>query len=257
MTYQSDVVRQRFVRPFYTPLMHRFLGSMRRIVATSQQYADSSAVLRRYREKVEVIGLGLDPSSYPQPSADCLARWKAQVGQDFFLFVGVLRYYKGLHVLLEACAGTDLPVVIAGDGPLAGELRAQARALGLTRVHFTGAVGEEDKAALFTLCKAVVFPSHLRSEAFGVTLLEGALHGKPLISCEIGTGSSYVNADGASGLVVPPQDPPAFRAAMRALAGDDARCAALGRGARERFDTLFTAEKMALSYARLYRELLQ
>ena len=67
---------------------------------------------------------------------------------------------------------------------------------------------------MFELCFAVLFPSHLRSEAFGISLLEGAMYGKPLISSEIGTGTTYINIDKETGLVVPPSDPIALREAM-------------------------------------------
>jgi rhamnosyl/mannosyltransferase len=256
VSYQSDVVRQKLVMPFYRPLMHAFLRRMHTIVASSQQYLDTSEVLQRHRDKVQVIGLGLDPDSEARPDAATVARWQAQVGRDFFLFVGVLRYYKGLHVLLDACAGTDLPVVIAGDGPMREELRAQAQRLGLTHVHFVGRVSDEDKAALMDLCSGVVFPSHLRSEAFGITLLEGAMHGKPLISCEIGTGSSYVNQRDVTGLIVPPDDPAAFRAAMQTLRGDPQRARSMGLAARQRFDTHFTARQIAATFADLYKRVL-
>jgi len=53
------------------------------------------------------------------------------VGPKFFLFVGVLRYYKGLHILLEAAKGLDYPIVIVGAGPIEGELKEQAARLGL------------------------------------------------------------------------------------------------------------------------------
>ena len=257
VSYQSDVVRQKLVMPFYRPLMHAFLRRMHTIVASSQQYLDTSEVLQRHRDKVQVIGLGLDPDTAAKADAASLARWQAQVGRGFFLFVGVLRYYKGLHILLDACAGTDLPVVIAGDGPMRDELRAQAQRLGLSHVHFVGRVSDEDKAALMALCSGVVFPSHLRSEAFGITLLEGAMAGKPLISCEIGTGSSYVNERDVTGLVVAPSDPVAFRGAMQALRADPERARSMGLAARQRFEARFTASRVAASYTAVYRTVME
>ena len=64
---------------------------------------------------------------------------------------------------------------------------------------------------------AIVFPSHLRSEAFGISAGQGAMYGKPMISSEIGTGTSYINNHNETGLVVPPSNPQAFREAMRTL----------------------------------------
>jgi len=254
LTYHSDIVRQKKLLRLYKPLKQRFLRSVDAIVATSPNYMESSEVLARYRDKTRIITYGLDQRTYPQPGPALLAYWRQRLGPKFFLFVGVLRYYKGLHVLLEAVAGTDYPVVIVGAGPEEAALKAQAARLGLTNVVFVGAVGEEDKVALLTLCYAMPFPSHLRSEAFGISLLEGAMYGKPLISCEIGSGTTYINIDGETGLVTPPADAQALRAAMRTLWDNPKMAREMGARAAARFDAIFTAEKMAANYAALYSE---
>jgi rhamnosyl/mannosyltransferase len=256
VTYHSDIVRQRALLTLYRPLMRAFLGRVNQIVATSPNYVQTSDVLRDYPDKTTVIPIGLDPASYPATRPDILERWRGQVGENFFLFIGVIRYYKGLHILLDALAGTPLPTVIVGSGPIESELRAHADRAGLTHVKFLGTVSEEDKVALLQLSAAVVFPSHLRSEAFGVTLLEGAMFSKPLISSEIGTGTSYINIDGETGLVVKPSDPVALRAAMLKMAGDIDMRTRMGAAARRRFEERFTADRMALQYVDTYCELI-
>jgi rhamnosyl/mannosyltransferase len=255
VTYHSDIVRQKALLKVYQPLRHRFLQSVDAIVATSPNYLASSAVLDRYRDKTRVITFGLDKSSYPEPDQARLDHWRARVGPKFFLFVGVLRYYKGLHILLDAVAGTDYPVVIVGAGPIEAELKAHAARLGLKHVQFVGAVDDHDKVALLDLCYAVAFPSHLRSEAFGISLLEGAMYGKPMISSEIGTGTTYINVHGETGLVVPPSDHEALRAAMRTLWNDPRMAREMGQRAEARYWQLFTSAQMADNYARLYEEL--
>ena len=254
VTYHSDIVRQQLLLRLYRPLMRRFLHSVDAIVATSPNYLASSPVLARYRGKTRVIAYGLDKSIYPAPQKERLDYWRARIGSRFFLFVGVLRYYKGLHILLDAVAGIDYPVVIVGAGPIEMELRAHADRLGLRHVLFMGALGEDDKVALLALCYALVFPSHLRSEAFGISLLEGAMYGKPMISSEIGTGTSYINVDGETGIVVPPGDARAFGAAMRHLWNNPQLARAMGQRAEDRYWKLFSAAQMADSYAALYRE---
>jgi rhamnosyl/mannosyltransferase len=239
----------------YRPLQTRFLASMDRIVATSPNYLATSPVLQGFADKVDVIPIGLDRNSYPLPEAARLERWRARLGPRFFLFVGVLRYYKGLNFLLQAARGADYPIVIVGSGPEERALKEQAAGLGLRQVHFLGQLDEADKAALLTLCYALVFPSHLRSEAFGVSLLEGAMYGKPMICCEIGTGTSYINLDGQTGLVVPAGQPAALRAALDALWRDAARAAEMGRRAGQRYREHFTADKMAAGYVGLYEQL--
>lgn len=256
VTYHSDIVKQKTLLRLYQPLMHRFLSRVDRIVATSPNYVASSSVLQRYQDKVSVIPIGLNRSTYPLPSIDRLNYWRSCLGERFFLFVGALRYYKGLAFLLDALRITPLPVVIVGSGPMEAELKALAERYRLTNVHFLGGLPDEDKSALLSLCYGLVFPSHLRSEAFGISLLEAAMFGKPLISCEIGTGTTYINIAGQTGLVVPPADPAALAQAMRALWEQPVMAAEMGRRALERFETQFTAEAMVSAYARLYRDLL-
>lgn len=261
VTYHSDIVRQRALLHLYRPLQTRFLASVDRVVATSPNYLATSKVLRKLGDKVAVVPIGIDRPDTLRPDtagpdAACLDFWRQRLGERFFLFCGVFRYYKGLHILLDAAVGADYPIVLIGAGPIEAALRAQAARLGLGNVHFLGHLPEVDKLALLTLCHGVVFPSHLRAEAFGVSLLEGAMYGKPMISSEIGTGTTFVNIHGETGLVVPPGDPTALRAAMDWLWNDPALAGAMGGRAAARHQALFTGERMTAAYAGLYRELL-
>ena len=255
VSYQSDIIRQKNLLKIYSQLRNKFLASIDRIVTTSANYLETSDVLKRYSDKVSIIPIGLDKASYPAPTEDNLNYWKVLFSGRFFLFVGVLRYYKGLHILLEAAQGIDYPIVIVGAGPIEAELKAQAAKLGLTKIYFLGVLPDEDKIALFALCYVVLFPSHLRSEAFGISLLEGAMFGKPMISSEIGTGTTFINIADETGLVVPPSDPVAIRQAMTYLWEHPERAAEMGRNAEARYWKYFTAENMVNAYAKLYREL--
>ena len=252
VTYHSDIVRQRMLAQVYAPLMMRFLGSVDRIVCTSPNYLATSKVLARLEDRVDVVPIGLDEDAYPKAQDALLARTEAQYGRDFFLFIGVLRYYKCLHILLEALKDAPYRAVIVGAGPLERELKNQSRRLGLDNVTFTGYVPEPVKAALLAKCRAVVSPSYLRAEAFGVALLEGAMAGKPLISAEIGSGTSHVNVDVETGLVVEPASPEALRAAMARLHRDTELAETLGAGARRRFERLFNGRLMGERYAGIY-----
>ncbi len=255
VTYHSDIIRQKTLLKLYRPLKNRFLASVDRIVATSPNYLATSPVLNRYRDKVVEIPYGLDKSTYPTPTSELLEKWRSKLAERFFLFVGVLRYYKGLHILLDAMEGTEYPVVILGSGPVEAELKKQALGLRLKNIHFLGILPDEDKVALLTLCYAVVFPSHLRSEAFGLSLLEGAMYGKPMISSEIGSGTTFVNIADKTGLVVPPSNPEALRQAMSYLWHHPDVAAEMGRTAEARYWQLFTAERMVASYVDLYTNL--
>ena len=254
VTYHSDIVRQGWLDKIYAPLRRHLLDCATTIVATSPNYARTSVVLRDYGVKVHSIPLCLDAEPKVNPTLS--ACWEARLGRHFFLFVGVLRYYKGLDVLLAAASQVTMPIVILGGGPEGERLRREVQSKGLGHVHFLGALPDADKDALFALCRGVVFPSHLRSEAFGITLLEGARAAKPLICCEIGTGTTWVNLHDETGLVVPPDDPNALAEAMNTLASDDDLCARLGQGAQARWRECFTPEVVGAAYRNLYDKLL-
>ncbi|WDH21134.1 glycosyltransferase family 4 protein [Pseudomonas chlororaphis] len=257
VSYHSDIVKQKFLLKLYQPLMNRFLSSVDSIVASSPNYAQSSPVLMRFEDKLRIIPYGLDRETYPTPSPAKLEYWRGLLGSRFFLFVGALRYYKGLDYLLEAAKRTQLPVAILGGGHLEVELKAQAAQLGLSNVHFLGGLPDEDKAALLQLCYAFVFPSHLRSESFGISLLEGAMYGKPMISCEIGSGTTFINIADETGLVVPPRDAVALAQAMMALWQSPEQANHMGQRAMQRYEQIFSSDTMASAYADLYGELLK
>ncbi|MBK0094571.1 glycosyltransferase family 4 protein [Erwinia sp. S63] len=256
LSYHSDIVKQKALLKLYAPLMNSFLKSVDCIIAASPNYVESSPTLQRFKNKVEVIPYGLNKEFYHNNDPLVIERWRARFPNGFFLFVGTFRYYKGLHILIEAAKNSTYPIVVIGAGPIEAELKAQAKQLGVDNIYFLGALEDSEKSALLELCTCLVFPSHLRSEAFGISLLEGALYAKPLISSEIGTGTTYINIDRVTGLVVPPSNPRALRVAMDEIWDNPEQAKILGKAAQDRFETLFTADKMVDSYSKLYKSLL-
>jgi rhamnosyl/mannosyltransferase len=256
LTYISDVVRQRWLGTVYSPLMWRTLNAMQAIVANAPAYAQTSPVLSNaaIAERVRLIPLAIDECSYPSAGDDSvLDRLGLVSGETFFLFIGVLRYYKGLHTLIKAAASLRTKVVIAGSGPEGTTLKALAEHLSANRVMFAGQVSDTEKIALLKQCRALVLPSHLRSEAYGMVLVEASMFGKPMISCEIGTGTSFINADGETGIVVAPDDPTALADAMTRLQ-DEALASRYGAAARQRYETMFSGTALGRAYADLYKE---
>lgn len=256
LSYQSDIIKQRNLLKLYRPLMDRFLERMDAIVASSPNYAATSETLVRFKDRLHVIPLGLEQRDYPPSAPDLLRRWRERFPRPFLLFTGVFRYYKGLHILIPAAKAINADIVLVGAGPEQGALRAQARSLNATNVHFMGALDDADKNALLELCSGFVFPSHLRSEAYGMSLVEAAMMGKPMITCEIGSGMSFINRDGETGIVVAPRDPQALAAAMRRLLDDSALGIRMGKASRQRYVENFTAQRMAVSYFELYQDVL-
>ncbi|MVW79402.1 glycosyltransferase [Bordetella sp. 02P26C-1] len=256
LVYHSDIVRQRWLGRVYAPLMRRTLSSADTIVATSPNYAASSPVLSdpHWSGKVRTIPLGILESEEPEETG-VLDRLGLLEGQPFFLFLGALRYYKGLHTLVAAARRVNAPIVIAGSGTEESALRLQSIRLGADNVRFAGQVSDAEKTALMRRCHAFVLPSHLRSEAYGMVLVEASRWGRPLICCEIGSGMSFINVQGETGLLVPPENPEALARAMNTLLGDGALASRLGDGARARYERMFSGPALGASYAALFKEL--
>jgi len=259
LTYISDVVRQRFLGKLYSPLMWRTLNKIDVIVANCPAYIETSPVLSHpsIRNKVRLIPLGIDETTYPQIGDNSIfKRLDLADSEPYFLFLGVLRYYKGIHTLIEAAKNVKAKIIIAGSGPEAEALKRQVFELKISNVFFAGQVTDAEKVALIKNCLALVLPSHLRSEAYGMVLVEASMMRKPMISCDIGTGTSFVNLHEVTGLVVSPESTQELEAAMRQLLVDEALANKMGLAARSRYEQLFSGVALGKAYTSLYKELL-
>jgi glycosyltransferase involved in cell wall biosynthesis len=254
LTYHSDIIRQKFTRALYRPLMTRVFARVDRIIATSPNYIASSPVLLRWKDKCVVVPLGIDPT----PFENALHPSSLLAARPALLFVGKLRYYKGLNYLLDALR--ELPraqLVVVGTGPMERAWRALARDLGVdARVQFVGEVRDEELPAYYAASDIFVLPASERSEAFGAVQLEAMAAGKPVVCTELGTGTSFVNRDGETGFVVPARDPHALAAALARLSDDAELRARLGAAGRARVQQEFTLKKMVTRVMQVYEQVL-
>lgn len=261
LTYISDVVQQKYLNKLYAPLMWHTLRQMDVIVANCEAYARTSPILSHpyIRDKVRVIPLGIEESSYPSVNeliaATPFKLASLSPGEPYFLFIGVHRYYKGLHTLIKASMRCNAKVLIAGSGPKTDELKNLAIQIGASNIIFVGQVSDAEKMSLIAGCRALVLPSHLRSEAYGMVLVEASMMAKPMISCEIGTGTSFINLDGKTGIVIPPESESKLAEAMQLLLNDSELATQMGTAARKRYEENFSGTVLGESYAKLFREL--
>lgn len=258
MTYHSDIVRQRVLGAIYQPLLKRVLGRTARIIATSPRYVETSPWLRAFAGKCTVVPLGVDTGKLQNVPAELVEAVRRRFPGPRLLFVGRLRYYKGVEHLIRAAAGIPhVHLLIVGDGPMRRPWEELTTALGASdRVHFLGEVPDADLPAYYHACDIFVLPASQRSEAFGTVLLEAMACGKPVITTELGTGTSWVNRHGETGLVVPPADPDALKEAIRSLLADADARRRMGEAARWRVEESFTLERMAAGVERVYAEVL-
>lgn len=163
-----------------------------------------------------------------------------------FLFLGRLAPEKGILELAEAWDPGAPELVVAGDGPLEAAVRARAG----SNVRFAGAVPAEDVPRMIARARAVVVPS-VCAEGAGQVVLEAFASGVPVIASDAGALPEIVE-HGRNGLVVPPGDGAALRAAATSLA-DDAASARLGEGAFATWNARFRPERALEDLLSAYR----
>lgn len=163
----------------------------------------------------------------------------AVAGRPVVFAAGRLAAQKGFGVLLEAAASwRDLEpmplVVIAGDGPQAGELRARAAALGAAAVF----LGQRDDVPA-RLAGAAVFALPSYWEGQPLVLQEALRAGAAIVATRAGGVPGLTGEDAA--VLVPPGDAPALAAAVRAVLTDQVLALRLRAAARARAAALPTA----------------
>jgi glycosyltransferase involved in cell wall biosynthesis len=208
-------------------------------------------------ERVRLVPSAVDPDRVRpvRPRAETRHALGVDGGEPVLLAACALVARKGIDVLLDALAtvgGAGVPVTtwIAGGGPQAHALRAQAARLGLERVRFLGR--RDDIADLLAGCDVFVLPA--RHEGLGVAALEAMAAGRPVVASAVG-GLADAVIDGGTGVLVPPDDAAALAAALRELLTDRALRARLGSAGPARIAGRFSADQMVTTYEQLYEEI--
>jgi len=224
-TYHSDPLKPRWAAGAYQGLLRSFLDRCDTVVATSPNYIQTSPVLKPIENRCTVIPLGVDVERFSNVNPEAVAQCEKMLEglpRPRVLFVGRLVYYKGVDVLLKALAQVpEVSCVIVGEGPLKRELEVLAGKLGiLPGVRFLDPLPDDLYPAIYHCADFFVLPSVERTEAFGIVGLEAMAAGLPIITTELGTGTSYYNKDGISGIVVAPGHPTGLAEAIRHLISD-------------------------------------
>jgi colanic acid/amylovoran biosynthesis glycosyltransferase len=219
-------------------------------------------LLRRYPDlatrKLVVVRCGVDVAQFhpaQEPGKHDVAR---------LLCVASLQEYKGLHVLVEACAQLRerLPIrcTLVGEGPFRDRLEARVRELGLgDRVHFLGPVSEERVGELLREADIFVAPSVVardgQMDGIPVALMEALAAGVPVVASDL-SGIPELVVHEQTGLLVPPGDATALAAAIERLARDPTFGVRLGRQGREHVSREFLLETNVARIEALFAEVL-
>lgn len=185
-------------------------------------------------DKINVVPVGV----HFQPVTGDKSEFKRNIASGLenkkvVLFVGRFYAPKNLSLWVEvseqvSCQVPDVAFVMAGDGPLFGEIRSVVRRKQMQdRFHFLGSVGHERLPQVYAA--ADVFLLSSRYEGFGRVIVESYLAGIPVVSTRCGGPEDLIEA-GTTGFLLEPDDCQGLSAAIVQLLRDD--------GLRERFGRL-------------------
>ena len=260
ITYHSDIIRQRRTGKLYAPLLRKLLQRAALVAASSPVYIESSPFLRNVRTKCRVVHYGIETERFAdteQVRGDAQRLRSQYPDLPLLLFIGRLRHYKGVDLLIKAMHRIRAKLLIIGTGPMqeAWQNLAQAESLG-DKVFFLGDASERESLAARYAADLFVLPSTNRAEALGIVQLEAMACGMPVVCTELGTGTTYVNRDGVTGLVVSPNNPQALAAAINKLLVSPALRAKMGAEGRRRVREEFSFQSMINATIAFYQEAL-
>lgn len=253
-SFHGEVVS---TKPFYNTynqwLLKSHLGACNRVIASSPQIVKTTPLLSLFKEKVAIIPYGIDTKKFcPKQN------WSPGVPNRSlkYLFVGRLVRYKGLFVLLDAMVNSKGLLDIVGEGPLKSDLVSKVKENKLQdRVIFRDRVSDEELLQFYQNADVVTLPSIDRGESYGYVLVEGMACGACAISTELGTGTSFVNSNGETGIVVKSGDVQGLTQAMNFLENNRGELTRFRKNALKRANKMFSKENMLKSTENLYKEL--
>jgi rhamnosyl/mannosyltransferase len=167
------------------------------------------------------------------------------------LFVGQMRSYKGVNVLLEAVKGLDLNLNIVGSGSMLQEYVKYSKELGLDNVYFHGNVSDKKLKYLYLISDVLVLPSIAMNEAFGLVTLEAASMRCAVIASDL-PGLRDVVKD--FGILVKPNDVESLRKNITLLKNVDIRNKYVKKGTT--IISKYSWATVAKKYSKIYENVL-
>lgn len=255
--WHLDITKQKTLGKLFDGQTKKLLKRADVVVATSPNYIEGSPYLRQFKDKCIVIPNCI--SEVRLTATDSIEKrvreLKAEnAGKTLCFACGRHVPYKGITYLVQASKylPENFMICIGGKGELTEQLRKEAA--DDPKIQFLGRVSDEELVAYMKACDIFCFPSITKNEAFGIALAEGMYFGKPAVTFTIpGSGVSYVNLNGVTGIECSNGDSKAFAAAMIKLSENEELRKLYGQNARQRVIDNFTEDGFRTAVKRLMK----
>ena len=224
--WHADIIGKKAMYLLVKPIERKVLKRAYCIIATSKQYIAKSLPLQPFLDKIVIIPNTINESKlqfFKGEEKKISAIRVTYRDKKIVFFVGRHVNYKGVDYLIEAASmlPEDCVVLIGGTGVETENLRHLAKPLG-DKIYFLGRLPNNEMKYYLRAASVFAFPSIDRREAFGVALAEALYCGTPAVSFYIeGSGTTWVNQDGLTGIVVKEKDAVHYAEAISQLLGDD------------------------------------
>lgn len=253
--WHSDIMKQKVLLKFYLPLQKWLIRRADFIVGTTPVYVEESPFLQGVQDKICTVPIGVNRILPERMVVEDIHR--RYQGKKIIFSAGRLVGYKGYQYLIKAAVllPDDYQILIAGEGPMKMELQNLIDTIGVgDKVRLLGFVPDHELPGYFGACDLFCLSSIWKTEAFAIVQIEAMSCGKPVVATRIkDSGVSWVNADGISGLNVEPGNAEALSVAIIKILSDSLLYTRLSKGAVNRYETLFTRERMIKECLGLYK----
>lgn len=207
--YHMDISGRGKFGEFYNHIIvKKYLAKMDKIIVTSPNIINTSPVLKYFKEKISVVPLFVETKHFYYRKNNYRNNFVSD-DEKLVLYIGRLGRYKGVEYLIKSLnlLPENYKLLIIGKGPKEPELKELAINLKLDkRIIFKDHVSYNEMPYYYSAADVFVLPSIDRGEAFGLVALEAMACGIPVITTELGTGTTFHNTNGVTGLHVTPKD---------------------------------------------------
>jgi glycosyltransferase involved in cell wall biosynthesis len=245
------------------------LETAERIVATSPQEQEHMRSLVSHKGNIDIIPCGTNIQKFGSVERQA-ARDAFNINPEakVVLYVGRFDHRKGIETLVRAMRESkfyeskQLQLIIGGgstpgnsDGRERDRIEAIVNELGMSEcTTFPGCLSRDILPAYYAAADVCVVPSHY--EPFGLVAIEAMASGTPVVASDVG-GLQFTVVNEETGLLVPPQNVPAFNHAIDRILSNPAWQQELGKAAKKRVINQFSWDGVAIQLDKLYTQLLQ
>ena len=253
ITYHSDIIGFDKYMKYFWWLYKIFLKKADKIHVLSPNIISNSQMLDKFADKCVVVPQGITVN-YKVDEQKVSEIKNKYTGKKILFSLGRHVKYKGFIYGLKAMQNVENAVwLLAGSGPLTESFKQYIENNNLQeKVVLVGRLPDEELDNYYEACDLYLFPSIMKTEAFGIVQIEAMRHKKPIINTWLHNGVNYVSVDKETGITVEPENVEQLTSAINELVGNDNLRLQYGQNARKRVENLFELEKVKSKYMELY-----